>query len=122
MSYSHSALPVSSEAVSLFRFLLRTEDWKALVEQTLLRPLVDMTERILTFQVSAYIIYISTYQQLISSSISPFPNFSFFLLIFIYLIFLYYTERWHTTVLNINRRSGTLSGLHRIIKCTWWSC
>ena len=65
VSYSHSALPVSSEAVSLFRFLLRTEDWKALVEQTLLRPLVDMTERIRTFQVSTYISYITLCQILI---------------------------------------------------------
>ena len=55
VSYSHSALPVSSEAISLFRFLLRTEDWKALVEQTLLRPLIDMTNRIRAFQVSSYI-------------------------------------------------------------------
>lgn len=52
--YSHSALPVSSEAISLFRFLLRTDDWKALVEQTLLRPLLDMTDRIRTFQVCTY--------------------------------------------------------------------
>ena len=55
VSYSHSALPVSSEAISLFRFLLRIEDWRAVVEQTLLRPLVDMTERIRTFQVSTYV-------------------------------------------------------------------
>jgi hypothetical protein len=54
VSYSHSALPVSSEAISLFRFLLRTDDWKALVEQTLLRPLLDMTDRIRTFQVRTY--------------------------------------------------------------------
>ena len=54
VSYSHSALPVSSEAISLFRFLLRTDDWKALVEQTLLRPLLDMTDRISTFQVCTY--------------------------------------------------------------------
>ena len=54
VSYSHSALPVSSEAISLFRFLLRTDDWKALVEQTLLRPILDMTDRIRTFQVRTY--------------------------------------------------------------------
>ena len=46
ISYSHSALTVSSEAVSLFRFLLKTEEWRSVVEEELMRALQRITCRV----------------------------------------------------------------------------
>ena len=46
ISYSHSALTVSSEAVSLFRFLLKTEEWRSVVEEELMRALQRVTCRV----------------------------------------------------------------------------
>jgi hypothetical protein len=49
--YSQSALCVSSEAVSLFRFLLKTEEWKEVVEEELFRAIQRLTLRIASTEV-----------------------------------------------------------------------
>ena len=44
--YSQAALPIASEAIGLFRFLLSSTGWCDIVEQELLRPLVLMSQKL----------------------------------------------------------------------------
>ena len=44
--YSQAALPIASEAIGLFRFLLSSSGWRDIVEQELLRPLVQMSQKL----------------------------------------------------------------------------
>ena len=44
--YSQAALPIASEAIGLFRFLLSSTGWCNIVEQELLRPLVQMSQKL----------------------------------------------------------------------------
>ena len=52
ISYSASAAVISAESVSLFRFLLKSPEWKNITEEELMRPLVLMSQKLIESSVS----------------------------------------------------------------------
>jgi hypothetical protein len=44
-AYAQGGVPVASEAVSLFRYLLKAPAWKNIVEEELMKPLIKVTEK-----------------------------------------------------------------------------
>ena len=44
--YSQAALPITSETVGLFRFLMMSTEWCDIVEEELLRPLILMSDKL----------------------------------------------------------------------------
>ena len=58
ISYSASAAVISAESVSLFRFLLKSPEWKNITEEELIRPLVLMSQKLIESSVSFHILFI----------------------------------------------------------------
>ena len=58
ISYSASAAVISAESVSLFRFLLKSPEWKNITEEELMRPLVLMSQKLIESSVSFHILFI----------------------------------------------------------------
>ena len=58
ISYSASAAVISAESVSLFRFLLKSPEWKNVTEEELMRPLVLMSQKLIESSVSYHILFI----------------------------------------------------------------